>query len=197
MQLFWEHGFDGTGMQDICRATGLNPGSVYAAFGDKRGLFLQALQRFMAQRSQQTIAALNAGPSGLQAITDYLDGLVEAMLDGRRKWGCLVTNSIVEFARRDTEIHAAFQLHIARLETAFAGALERGRQAGEIRADISATEGAAFLVCTVQGLNVLAKTQPSALALQAVVRLALGSLQAGQLAPAVAASAAAAPQYTP
>ncbi|MFH2719527.1 TetR/AcrR family transcriptional regulator [Enterobacter hormaechei] len=177
MLLFWEHGFDGTGIQDICRATGLNPGSVYAAFGDKRELFLRSLQRFMAMRSQQIIAELDACASGLTAITNYLHGLTTAMLDGRRRWGCLVTNSIVEFSSRDPDVSAAFRLHLERLEATLASAIERSRQAGEIRADVCAADGAIFLMCLIQGLNVMAKTQPSASELNAVVRLALASLQ--------------------
>ena len=106
-------------MQEICRVTGLNPGSVYAAFGDKHGLFIEALKSYMASMSRETIARLNSNPSGRAGIADYYAALIEAMLDGKRRWGCLVTNSIVEFAMNDPQISEAFQLHLARLETAY------------------------------------------------------------------------------
>ncbi|HET9664675.1 MAG TPA: helix-turn-helix domain-containing protein, partial [Burkholderiales bacterium] len=43
---FWARGYDGTAVQDLCSAMDLNPGSLYGAFGDKRALFLAALDRY-------------------------------------------------------------------------------------------------------------------------------------------------------
>lgn len=176
IDVFWARGYDAAGMQEICRATGLNSGSVYAAFGDKRGLFVQALRRYMGEVSQQAITRLNGNPSGLAGLLDYFERLVVAMVDGKRQWGCLVTNAVVEFAMDDAEIAEAFRLHLARLETAFAGAIERARHGGELPPGVPSTEAAAFLVCTVQGLNVLAKTRPGLPALQSLVRVAVGAL---------------------
>jgi len=170
VDVFWERGYDGAGMQEICRATGLNPGSIYAAFGDKHGLFIEALKRYMAAVSQETIERLNSHPSSRAGIADYYAALIDAMLDGKRRWGCLVTNSIVDFAMNDPQISAAFQLHLARLETALSGAIERAKREGELVRDVHASEAAAFLVCTTQGLNVLAKTRPTRHTLEAITR---------------------------
>ena len=176
VDVFWEHGFDATPMQEMSRVTGLNAGSLYAAFGDKRGLFIQAMQRYMHEVSRQAIERLNGNPSGLAGIRDYFTGLIDAMVDGKRRWGCLVTNSVVEFAMGDAEIAEAFRLHLARLEAAFAGAIERARHDGELPAQTSAAETSAFLVCTVQGLNVLAKTRPGRPMLETMARVAIGAL---------------------
>ncbi|MFT4265838.1 MAG: TetR/AcrR family transcriptional regulator [Xenophilus sp.] len=173
VDIFWERGYDGTGIQEICRVTGLNPGSVYAAFSDKHGLFIEALKRYMAVVSSQAIERLNGSPSGRAGIAGYYEALINAMVDGKRQWGCLVTNSIVEFAMRDPQISEAFQLHLARLETAFASAIERAKQEGELAFDVNAGETASFLVCTAQGLNVLAKTRPGRKVLDAIARQAL------------------------
>ncbi|EAW9908283.1 TetR/AcrR family transcriptional regulator [Salmonella enterica] len=170
MDTFWEWGYEGAGMQEICRVTGLNPGSLYAAFGDKHGLFIEALKRYMTAASRETIERLNSTPSGRTGITNYYAALVDSMLDGKRRWGCLVTNSIVEFAMSDPQISEVFQLHLARLETALSGAVERAKRAGELVGDVNASEAAAFLVCTTQGLNVLAKTRPNRSTLEAITR---------------------------
>ena len=177
VDLFWAQGYETTGVQDVCRATGLNAGSLYLAFGNKRGLFIQALQRYMRVVSHQAIERLNSNPSGLTSIEDYFANLVEAMIDGNRKWGCLVTNSVVEFALRDAEIAEAYRIHLARLESAFASAIERARHGGEVSTDKPSSEVAIFLVCTVQGLNVLAKTAPDRAVLETVVRAALDCLK--------------------
>lgn len=176
VDVFWARGFDAVGVQEICRATGLNPGSLYSAFGDKRGIFVQALQRYMRVVSHEAIGRLNGNPSGLASLEDYFAKLIDAMVDGKRQWGCLVTNSVVEFALRDAEIAEAFRLHLTRLEVAFEGAVERAKRDGDAHPALSAGETATFLVCTVQGLNVLAKTRPERRVLLAVVATALGTL---------------------
>lgn len=51
MLLFWERGYEGTSMADLEKAMGLNPSSIYAAFGDKHALFQLAVKRYMEKRA--------------------------------------------------------------------------------------------------------------------------------------------------
>jgi TetR/AcrR family transcriptional repressor of nem operon len=97
------------------------------------------------------------------------------MVDGKRAWGCLVTNSLVEFAARDPELAGMFQLHLARLQTSFAAALARARADGELRQG-AGPESAGMLVAVVQGMNVMAKGLPGRQALQDVVDATLAGL---------------------
>ena len=52
--VFWEHGYDGTSYSQIMAATGLQKGSLYAAFGDKKALYLKAIGRY----DQQAVTCL-------------------------------------------------------------------------------------------------------------------------------------------
>ena len=45
-RVFWNRGFEHTSLDDLCAATGLGRSSLYAAFGDKRALYLKALARY-------------------------------------------------------------------------------------------------------------------------------------------------------
>jgi AcrR family transcriptional regulator len=58
MLLFGKRGFEGTSMADLTQAMGLNPSSIYAAFGDKHALFSLAVKRYMDRRAQYAIKAL-------------------------------------------------------------------------------------------------------------------------------------------
>ena len=58
MLLFWERGYEGTSMADLTQAMGLNPSSIYAAFGDKHALFSLAVKRYMDSRAQYATKAL-------------------------------------------------------------------------------------------------------------------------------------------
>ena len=58
MLLFWERGYEGTSMADLTQAMGLNPSSIYAAFGDKHALFQLAVKRYIEMRAQYAGKAL-------------------------------------------------------------------------------------------------------------------------------------------
>ena len=175
MDTFWEHGFDGTAVHDLCAAMRLNPGSLYGAFGDKRALFLAALDRYVVTVSRQAIERIEGADSGMAGLRAYFDHLIAAILGGKRRWGCLVTNSAAELALHDPDVAARVKLHLARIESAFAGALARAQASGEVVGG-SAPLMAAFLVCLVQGLNILAKTKPERRVLEGVVDVALKAL---------------------
>ena len=50
MEVFWTKGFEGTSINDLTEAMGINPPSLYAAFGDKERLFIEAIERYQAAR---------------------------------------------------------------------------------------------------------------------------------------------------
>jgi TetR/AcrR family transcriptional repressor of nem operon len=177
LEMFWQQGFDGTPIQALCRAMDLQPGSVYAAFGSKRDLFVAAVRRYIETVSAEAVDLINGAPSGLQGLHEYFAHLVEAMVDGKRRWGCLITNSLVEFSARDPELAGMFQLHLAHLQTSFAAALARARADGELRPG-AGPESASMLVAVVQGMNVMAKSRPGRRTLQGVVDAALAGLVA-------------------
>ena len=175
VETFWRNGYEATQVQALCRAMKLNPGSLYSAFGDKRELFLLALDRYMETISREAIARINGEESGLGGIVAYFTQLIGAIVDGKKKWGCLITNSLIELSVAEPAIKAKVELHFARLEAAFAVALARAQASGELRKGVG-PEAAEFLVCAVQGLNVFAKTKPSRQRLEHIMWTALSAV---------------------
>jgi TetR/AcrR family transcriptional repressor of nem operon len=172
---FWESGFEATSIEKLCRNLKLNPGSLYGAYGDKRTLFVAILDRYVEKVSREAIERIAGSPSGIAGIHAYFDFLIEAILGGKRRWGCLITNSLIELAAREPEIASKVELHFARLETAFASALARARAAGELKPGVG-PEIAPYLVCVVQGLNVLARTKPTRGQLRGIIDVALDQI---------------------
>jgi TetR/AcrR family transcriptional regulator, transcriptional repressor for nem operon len=177
LEMFWQQGFDGTPIHTLCHAMDLQPGSVYAAFGSKRDLFVAAVRRYIETVSAEAVDRINGAPSGLQGLREYFAHLIDAMVEGKRQWGCLITNSLIEFATRDPELAGMFQLHLARLQTSFAAALARARTDGELRRG-AGPESAGMLVAVVQGMNVMARSRPGRQALQDIVDATLAGLAA-------------------
>lgn len=177
LETFWECGYEASSMQVLCAAMEVAPGSAYAAFGTKRELFLAALRHYTETVSAEAVGRITSAPTGAQGLHAYFDHLVDAMVDGRRRWGCLITNTLVEFAGRDPELAGIGRLHLAALRAAFDSALTRALAEGELRPSTDPAQTAALLVAVVQGLNVLARGRPGRDSLRTVADAALAGLR--------------------
>lgn len=177
VRTFWAQGFEATSVQDLCAAMNLNPGSLYGSFGDKRALFLASLDRYMDTVVHKALECIATEPSGIAGIRVFFNRLIRSAPIFKRRRGCLITSTAAELAPRDPEVAAKVRQHLDRVEAAFAGALSRAKAAGELREGIGANN-AGFLLCLLQGLNVLLKTRPRQIELQRIVNNALRGLVA-------------------
>lgn len=157
MDVFWDHGYEGASLPDLIEGTGLSRGSLYKAFGDKKGLLLTALDLYMAQGLKATSDLLSQpGPvkDAIRASLLRYAGL-SAGEAGRR--GCLVVAMATEMAAHDPDIAQRTGRMFRRLQQLYAAAIVRGQASGEIpERDEQAL--ARFLVAQVQGMRVLGKT---------------------------------------
>ncbi|ALJ19608.1 TetR/AcrR family transcriptional regulator [Microbacterium sp. No. 7] len=89
IDVFWRQGYEATSIADLTAAMGINPPSLYAAFGNKRQLFDRAVDKYIHCRSDYLKRAV-AEPTGREAARTMLMGVVEgATLDGHPT-GCLL-----------------------------------------------------------------------------------------------------------
>jgi TetR/AcrR family transcriptional regulator, transcriptional repressor for nem operon len=178
IDLFWSAGYEATSVQELLDAMGIGRGSLYATFGDKRALFVAALDRYREEAESIAIAALEAEGSPKEAIEAVFEGLVSRLAGQKEpRRGCLLANTAVELVARDPEVGERVRNHVARLEDAFERAIVRGQSAGEIPARHSPTVLARFLVNNSLGLRVLARTGAPQQTLKDVARVALGTLE--------------------
>lgn len=169
MEVFWQRGFEGAGITEICQATGLQPGSLYSVYTSKRGLYLAALRRYLEDVLDEGSAHIEASPSGIGGIRHYFGNVADSILRGKRRWGCLGTNGFMEMGPRDPDVQEIMAAHFERLRDNFQRALERDGAP-------DAEDAARYLVCVAQGLNVIARTAPDQAALDAILERALGGI---------------------
>lgn len=91
-------------MQDLVSCMGINRGSLYATFGDKRGLFIQALRRYDETHRAATVATLRKLESPRQAIMEVFAGAIVAAIDHGSRDSCLLINTALELSPHDEEI---------------------------------------------------------------------------------------------
>ena len=66
---FWTYGYEGTSVADLCRVTGLEKGSLYHAFGDKKQLFFESSATEEPKKAPAVGAAAEGG-SGEEAPSE-------------------------------------------------------------------------------------------------------------------------------
>lgn len=88
MVVFWTKGYEGTTIPDLTEAIGINRPSLYAAFGNKEGLFKLALDRYRSEPASYVNRAL-ALPTAREAFYHLLRGVIELVTDPERPGGCL------------------------------------------------------------------------------------------------------------
>ena len=93
MEVFWRKGYDATSIADLTEAMGINPPSLYAAFGDKEKLYLEAVEYYRVQRGENIRHVLAEEPTARGAIEKALKGAVEEFCRRDSPSGCLLTMS--------------------------------------------------------------------------------------------------------
>ena len=177
MDLFWRRGYEATSVQDLLEEMGIGRGSMYGTFGDKRELFLAALDRFEESRVSRADEILAVSPSAMEGIRRLFETTIEGLVSYEPRRGCLLANTAVELAPRDAEVAARISRYVRRTEDAFEKALVRGRAAGEIPADKDPRALARFLVSMLHGVRVLARAGVDRAVLDDSVRTALAALR--------------------
>lgn len=174
MQRFWAAGYAATSVRDLGDAMGLGAASLYNAFGDKRTLFTQCLDRYLDANMRARIARLEKTLPPRQAIETFLTEIVERSLESRL--GCLLANAALEVAPHDREIADVVAERMGELEAFFRRCIVAGQQDGSISPDADAAGVARLLLTTVMGLRVLARGYPKQAVLEGAARQALSLL---------------------
>ncbi len=157
MQLFWQKGYSQTSIPNLVSATKLNPGSIYAAFDSKEGLFLESME-FYGNRSLTALKdSINHAESPTKGIADFFRALINKTQD-RDDMGCLVVNTLLEMSSHNATIQLHANKHLNAVEAELCKALEKAKTLDELAPDVDPKTLAKYLMVNIWGLRVLAKT---------------------------------------
>ena len=171
MQRFWADGYAATSVRHLGDAMGLGQASVYNAFGDKRTLFTQCLDRYLDANMRARISRVEKTLPPRQAIETFLTEIVERSLESRL--GCLLANAALEVAAHDPDIAAVVAERMGELEAFFRRCVVAGQSDGSISPDVNPADAARLFLTTVMGLRVLARGHPKRPVLEGAVRQAV------------------------
>src|SRR5262249_938103 len=115
IECFRRRGYEATSIRDLTDCMGIGPTSLYNTFGDKRALFIRALERYVNCSVRGRLARLESSLPPKQAVRTLIEEVVERSLTDRTRGGCLLINSALEIAPHDPEVGAEIAKRLAEI----------------------------------------------------------------------------------
>jgi TetR/AcrR family transcriptional regulator, copper-responsive repressor len=148
MRLFWNRGYEPTSISDLTSAIGITPPALYGAFGDKKRLFLEAVQHYEQGVGCFARKALTEEPTAEFAIHRLLLDAVKSFTDPKSPKGCLVVLGATNCATESADVFEAIAERRRTAERAVQARIAAGQMAGEL-SDNTDVEALACLVTAI------------------------------------------------
>lgn len=134
-EVFWKRGYSGTSLDDLSAAAGMNRPSLYAAFGDKRELYLAALDRYW-ENGYRAMEAVFEKDLPLREILIELYDRALAMYFPKesRPRGCFAIGTASAESVEDPKIRAALAEGLHRLDQKFESRIRAAQERGQLSA---------------------------------------------------------------
>ena len=172
MLAFWRHGYETTSISDLIREMGINAPSLYAAFGDKKTLFLEAV-RLYAGDTNAVRQAIEAAPSSYEAARSVLANSVETFTGADTPPGCLLASSTATGSAASEDVRAAVAAYRRELRDSLQARIDRDIEEGCMAGDVDPAALASLVVALLQGLSVMARDGADRPALEGVADLTM------------------------
>lgn len=155
--VFWEKGYDGASMKDLTQAMGINSPSLYAVFGDKQGLYIQAIHRYIDNDACGPLDAFESKTDIREAIRAFMEATLTYATQHRRRSGCFMTNCVSTTAGTIDGVQALLQTAILSADSKLAERFEREKANGVLPRDFPSDERARLMFDLRQGFVLRAR----------------------------------------
>lgn len=168
MEVFWRKGFDATSISDLTEAMGVNPPSLYAAFGDKEKLYLEAVEYYRIQRGEHVRQAMAAAPTARAAVEAAMREAAHEFSRRDSPAGCLLTMS-TSCAGVSVGVAESLAKKRAMGRERVRERIQRGIDEGDVPASADPQALAEFVMTIFAGMAMHARDGASRKALNATV----------------------------
>jgi AcrR family transcriptional regulator len=155
LSVFQRHGYEGSSVAELTEAMGINPPSLYAAFGNKEGLFRKALDRYAVRRTAFWDEALKMA-SARRMVEVLLRETALFLTEQCSPPGSLFVRSMVSCSAATEAIRRELAARGAAGELALRERLERARESGEMPPNLRPADFARYIVTVLEGMSVQA-----------------------------------------
>ncbi|MCF0069550.1 TetR/AcrR family transcriptional regulator [Dyadobacter sp. CY261] len=176
LNVFWKKGYAGTSMSDLTKGMEINAPSLYDTYGDKRKLFLSALQSYMRSHHDWMRGAVAEKKPVKEIIRLLLTSMVDETLDDPERRGCFMVNTVTEMANQDNQVLSLATENENEVHSILASLIRKGQETGEISPEKDADILATFLFVNFMGIRVVAATNSDKKQLGATLEMIISSL---------------------
>ncbi|WP_434939573.1 TetR/AcrR family transcriptional regulator [Shewanella sp. HL-SH8] len=153
--LYWEKGFHATSMRNLQEVVDMRPGSIYASFGSKEGLFKAALQHYVKSGVAQLHMCIADTHSPLAALKLFVERAV--LSQGNAPSGmCMLVKTVAELTEDNADLLAEAKESLVMVEAEFASLLAQAQQNGELDTAQTPQALARFLQVQIIGIRTYA-----------------------------------------
>jgi AcrR family transcriptional regulator len=172
MQVFWRRGYEGASITELTQAMGIASPSLYAAFGNKEGLFKAVLDHYAARRAECLDEVMSA-PTARETAERLLYGLIDLVTDPEEPPGCLLLQGGLSCGAATPGIPQELARRRADLEQALEKRFTWARNSGDLPKDTDPAALARYLAALCNGLAIEAAAGAKREALRQIADVAL------------------------
>jgi AcrR family transcriptional regulator len=172
MKVFWRHGFETTSISDLKSAIGINSPSLYAAFGNKENLFLEAVARYQEGPGTAAYARAESEPTARAAVRRLLESSAVEFTRRSHPVGCMVVVAAMNCSAR--HLQARLKKFRSAGEAWIRARIRRGVAERELR-PADGTGLARFFMTVLEGMTIQARDGATREQLLAVAKAAMGA----------------------
>lgn len=175
MLVFWRRGYEAASCDELLAAMGINCGSMYSTFGDKRALFEKAFDLYHREVFSKMAGIIEGEKSPLENIRNLVKCWEKGMTESACR-GCLVSHTLIEFGDSDDPIARRAKTLLEQVRLAIEKQLRAAKRAGELGDAVAPKDLASMLVNTAQGMTVMARAGADKSTFRGIIRSTLAML---------------------
>ncbi|NYF88220.1 TetR/AcrR family transcriptional regulator [Tunturiibacter empetritectus] len=172
MLLFWQHGYEATSVNDLTKAMGITPPSLYTAFGDKKQLFLDAVHRYVSGPVTSK-SIIEEAPTARAAAAGLLHAATIGFTDEATPAGCLLASSAISCSPVAADVQKALSRIRIRIEKRLRDKILQDQRVGKLTPKIDADALAGHIMAVIQGMSTLARDGSNREKLSSVAAVAM------------------------
>ncbi len=174
MLIFWRYGYETSSIVDLTTAMGVTAPSLYTAFGDKKRLFLEAMQRY-AGNPEAMAEQIGGAATAHDAARNMLIAAATAFTGEVTPRGCLLASATASGSAASEDVQRAVADIRCVIAAQLRARIERDVAAGILPIDTDAAALSGLVIAVIQGISVLARDGASRAQLTDIVNAALGA----------------------
>jgi AcrR family transcriptional regulator len=175
MRLFWQQGYEGTSLADLTTAIGIGTASLYAAFGNKEALFLEALERYRTGVGSGLPRIVRNAPTAREAISSLLQGAAAIITSPAQPRGCMIVLSSLRGFTDSSAMDQELQRCRREDQRIITARLKQAVRTGELPKGCAPVALAALYMAILQGMSIQARDGATRASLEAMAELAMAA----------------------